>query len=106
MRLRFDFAGTLSTPVFSRSSSILIDASALVRSCPDLFASLTGERVEVGNLRAGHRLIARGPFGGVFDRAIIGGRSVRGAHRESLCWAVRRTRLREAAIRRCVWTTV
>jgi hypothetical protein len=59
-------------PVLSRSSSILIEASALVRpsskASPDSFA----QGLEIGGLGAGHRLVAGGPVLRVLDRVGAG----------------------------------
>ena len=78
LALRAFFAAAASRPlgfalpVFSRSSSILIEASALVSSSLDLLAGLGGEGVDVRLLGAGHRLVAGGPVGGVLDLAVVG----------------------------------
>src|SRR4051794_31771161 len=70
-------------------------------------AGLALERVEIGVLGSGHRLIAGGPLGRVLDRAVVGveggssdrrSRSRRSTHAAS--------RLREATNGRRTWTGV
>ena len=66
---RYAAPGPAPRPVFSCSSSIFVDASALLKSlyCSGSSPGLLRERVEVRLLGASHRLVAGRPVGGVLD---------------------------------------
>jgi hypothetical protein len=82
---RFDvgLAGAAATPVFSRNSSFFIRGLGLGQIFLDYPASFAGECVEIGVLRAGHRLVTGGPLSRILDRAVVDVRVLLDTHHET-----------------------